>query len=166
MAFTAGQRVTADALNAEFNRDRMVTQDADQTVNNSAVLVSSNYLILSVEANSSYVFSAFLIHTGPTTADFKYNLLLPSGALVRQGTWTPVAAVSSTNTTIAIDALDASTYNSGDLGTGTMVTMRPTGLVVVSTTAGDAVVQFAQGSAVATDTVLKTGSWMNLVKRG
>ena len=164
VTFAAGEKITAAKLNRAFDITRTEWQESDQIVNNSTTFVSSTFLTLSVEANSSYKYKAFLIYDTNSTADFKHNVLLPAGAAVRHGTWTPTATVSATNTTIAVDALDATTFASGGVALGTMMTLRPSGLIAIVGTAGSVTIQFAQATANASNTTLKTGSWIELTK--
>lgn len=163
ISFSAGQRLTAARLNAALDITRTVYQQADQTVNNSTTFVSSSYLTLPLEANSGYKYELFLIFEANSAADFKHNVLLPAGAGVRHGVWTPVIAVSSTNTTIALDALDATAFNSGAL-TGTKMTAHPKGIIATGGNAGDVTIQFAQASAHASNAILALGSWMTLTR--
>ena len=162
--FQAGQSLTAADLNAAFDIRRVAWQTGDQIVNNSTTFVSSTFLTLTVAANSSYVYEALLVWDTNSTADFKHQLLVPAGAAVRQGTWTPTNTVAATNTTIAVDALDAIGYGGGGVALGTMLTARPVGLIATVGTAGSVTVQFAQGTANASNTTLKTGSWIRLTK--
>lgn len=166
MAFLAGQTLTADLLNTEFDRVREVYQQADQTVNNSTTFVSSTYLTLPVEANTGYIYEAFLVYDTGSTPDFKHKVLMPSGGFVRHGVWTPTTTVSATNTTIGVDALDTDNFASGGISAGTRMTLRPSGIIAIAATAGDVTIQFAQQVANASNTSLTFGSWMRLTRLG
>jgi hypothetical protein len=166
VAFTAGQRLTADALNDEFNRRRRVYQAADQSVLNSAVLVSSSDMVLSVEANSVYSVDMYLVHDANTTADFKYNLSLPTGAVaVKHSRWGGTASDTTVAAAVNRQSTDVNGYDLSGVGAGTRVTSKPSCIIVISTTAGNCTFQFAQNTANNTNaTFLFAGSWIELYK--
>lgn len=162
-AILANLRDVTDRLNATVTRT--VYQVADQALVSTTVLVSSTYLTLPLDINSAYTFEALLIYDTNATADFKYSMLLPAGSFIRQGVWTAVTSATATNTTIGVDAIDATAVNGGGVAGGVMMTMRPTGIIASATTPGNATVQFAQVTSNATNaTTLKIGSWMRLTK--
>jgi hypothetical protein len=166
MAFTAGQTLTADLLNAEFNRRRRVYQTGDQSVLNSTVLVSSTDMVLSVEANVFYTVSLYVIVDANTTADFKYNLLLPASAVcVKHSRWGGVAADTTTSAAVNRQSTDVNTYDLSGVGAGTLVTNLPQCIIAIAGTAGNCTFQFAQNTANNTNaSILRAGSWMELVK--
>lgn len=162
--FTAGSRLTAATLNAALDVNRTVIQTADQFKTADTVLVNSTTLTLPVVTNAWYDFSATLFYTASTVGDFKLNVAMPSGAAIVIGTWCATASVTATNTTIAVDALTVPSYNAGGLGTGTIMTLRPTGAILTGATAGSITIQFAQAASDAATTTLKAGSTMRLIK--
>lgn len=166
-AFTAGQRLTADLLNEEFNRVRRVYQEFDQSVLNSTTLVSSTDLVLSVEASTVYTLESYIITDANTTADVKYNILVPSGASVLgHSRWGGKSGDTSVTSSVDRQAGDGfPTLDLSGVGAGTLLTSRPHANIAVSTTAGNVTFQFAQQVANNTNaTILKAGSWMELVK--
>lgn len=164
--FTAGQRMTADALNAAFNRRRKVFQTSDMSVLNSAVLVSSTDMVLSVEASGIYAVSLYLVTDANTTADCKYNLLLPTGGVaVKHSRWGGNASDTATNSAPQRQSTDVNSYDLSGVGSGTRVTSKPEAIIVISSTAGTCTFQFAQNTANNTNaSVLFAGSWMQLDK--
>lgn len=162
--FAAGQKLTAANLNAAFDITRIVYQSADQTVNNTTTYVSSSNLVLSLAANSVYVYKSCIVFDTGATPDFKHKLLLPAGAAVRRAVFTPTTTVAATNTTIGMDTLDLVEFASGGVAAGTMMTAFPMGTIYTAGTAGSVTVQFAQQVANASNTVLKIGSWIELTK--
>lgn len=164
--FVSGEDLTAARLTAAFDATaRTAFQLVDApAVNNSTVLVSSTYLTIPVEANSSYVFEAHIIFTTTSTADFKNSLLPPSlstGLVVPWGSDTAAASVSAT---IAHSASTILTWATGGLGTGTLFASAPKGFIDTDIAAGNCVFQFAQQNAEASNTILKAGSWLRLTK--
>lgn len=166
MAFLAGQRLTADDLNYEFNRRRRVYQTADQQVLNSAVLISSPDMVLPVEASAAYTIDLYLITDANATADFKYNFLLPTGAIVvKHSRWGGTAADTAVNSAPNRQSGDVTTYDLSGVAAGTRVASKPSAVIVTSTTAGNCTFQFAQNTANNVNpTLLLAGSWMELVK--
>jgi hypothetical protein len=162
--FLAGQDLTAGDLTAAFDITRTVYQTADQTRNNSTSLLSSTDLVLSMAINSSYILEACIIYDSNSTADFKYSFSLPTGATIRQTPWGSDIGDTSIHTMILHDAYDTAGFSAGGVAAGTMMSIKPTGRIVMSTTAGNLVVQFAQNVANASDTKLKRDSWLRLTK--
>lgn len=166
MAFLAGQRLTADALNEEFARRRKVYQTADQSVLNSTTFLSSNDLVLSVEANTAYSVDLYFVTEANTTADFKYNILLPSGSVVvKHSRWGGTASDTTVTAAINRQSGDVTTYDLSGVGFGTLVTSKPTAIIVTAGTAGNCTIQFAQNTANNTNpAVLRAGSTLELIK--
>lgn len=166
MVFTAGQKLTADLLNAEFNRRRRVYQTGDVSVLNSAVLVSSTDMVLSVEASTFYTVRMYIVYDANTTGDFKYNLSLPTGAVVvKHSRWGGAAADTTENAAVHRQSADQNGYDLGGVGAGTRVTATPEAVIVTSTTAGNCTFQYAQNTANNTNaSFLFAGSWMELIK--
>lgn len=164
--FTAGQKLTADLLNAEFNKKRKVYQTSDVSVLNSAVFVSSTDMVLSVEASGIYTCSLYLITDANTTADFKYKLLLPTGAVVvKHSRWGGSSADTTENAAVHRQSADQDNYDLSGIGAGTRVTSKPECVIVISSTAGNCTLQYAQNTANNTNaSILFAGSWMELDK--
>lgn len=161
---TAGQRLTATALNRALDIGRSAQQVGDQTVNNSVTLVDSNGLILSVEANAVYTVVCNIYYVSPTAADFKINFVYPTGASFRSTSWyLPVAESVANGSTTRDAADDIGAFGVGGIGTG-MMTLRPTGRLTVGTTAGNFQAQFAQNTATVGNTSLKAGSWLYMTR--
>jgi hypothetical protein len=164
--FTAGSKDSAAVLNAAFNVDRYAFCPTDQSVLNSAVLVNSTYLTLSVAANSTYLFDTLLMFDANTTADFQWNWSLPASSFMRQAFWTSSTAAATADATIFHQAADSvGPATSGGVAAGTYMTLIPCGIIITAGSGGTAVLQFAQAVANNTNaTVLKGGSWIHLRK--
>jgi len=165
MAFAAGQKLTAALLNAEFNKDRIAYTSGDQSRVSSTVLTNAIGLVLPVEANAWYIYDGLLMYDTNTTADFKWDMTLPTSSFVRNSPWMTSASVAgAVDAPIYHAAYDAGSSDAAGVAAGTIMTIRPTGLIIVSTTSGNMQMRFAQNVSNATATVLKGGSWMRLVK--
>lgn len=139
-------------------------QTADGTaVNNSTTLISSTQLTVPVGANTNYLLEMGLIHTSSTVADIKIGLAVPAGSTTpRIATWTSGVAAAAISDAIFHDALDATSFAGGGLGVGQMFTTRPWAWFTTGATAGNVVLQYAQNTAEASNTILKAGSWMRV----
>lgn len=163
--FTAGEDLTAARLNAAFDIIRVVVQVGDSAnVNNSTTLVSSTYLTLAVEASAVYLAEYELIYDTNSTADFKSSLTLPAGATVTLARWTSGTTGTAIDSAIEHNADTLVTMSSGGVAVGTRMSCRRAGIVVMSTTAGNATIQFAQNVANVSNTFLSRGSWLRLTK--
>lgn len=163
--FTAGQKLTAAALNAAFDVTRITHAGGDQIVTNSTTFEASTELTLPVKANASYIFELLLEFTATTTADVKWQLAVPTGTFVRTTLETGVPVSNTANSSeVWIHAIDDNGSTTSGLGTGTIVQTQPSGLLIISSTAGDATVEFAQNTAEASDCTLKGGSFIRLTQ--
>jgi len=125
---------------------------ADETVNNSDTLQDDDDLLFAASASKTYGMLVFYFVISTTAADFKYGLSIPTGATADRsdGTWSSI---------ILMATQDFET--SQNVATGTAL-----GLVCISariimgTTAGNVVNQWAQQAATVADTLAKQGSYM------
>lgn len=165
----AGQRIRASDFNAAIDAAiQTVYQTADQTRNNNTTYLSSPDLVLPLGiANAVYAFDASILYDTNSTADFKHKALLPSGAVAdRVATWTNTTTGTAVDSVVAHDALTSWDYASGGVASGTIMCARPCGLITVGATTGMLVIQFAQNTANASNTILKRGSWVSLRRVG
>lgn len=164
----AGQRIRASDFNAALDAAvQTAYQTADQTKNNNTTYLSSPDLVLPMLASAVYAFEALILYDTNSTADFKHKALLPSGAVVdRVATWTNTNAGTAVDSVVAHDALTSWDFNSGGVAVGTVMSARPCGIITMSTTAGNLVIQFAQNTANGSNTLLKRGSWVSLRRVG
>jgi hypothetical protein len=174
MAFVAGQKLRVSDLtggttgagstgNGTFDR---VT--ADVTINNSTTFVDSG-LAIDVAANAVYEFYGWLRYTGGNTPDFKVSCTTPSGTT---GFWSLVG--NGKDTAPATDTGVGATYNAADIGTSLTVAGDATGTLLLvalaggsfatSSTAGTLKIRVAQRTATASNTVLKTFSYLRVTR--
>lgn len=123
------------------------------------------HLTFTVEANTVYTLSGFLVYDGLDTADLKFGFTAPAGVT---GSWWPGAADSSMNALAfaprwgALTDVTSSTMAVGTQGAGTILAAEPRGLVVTAGTPGTFSLVWAQSSSSATATTLRTHSWLRL----
>lgn len=141
----------------------LVRKTADETVNNSTTLQNDDHLLFSIAANEvvhGYI-ACFYVSTG-ATPDLKFAFSAPSGAtgqLSRIGA--PATTTDLSDGNIAVDMNNASITTA--LIIGTTATQ---GIAMVfftirnSTTAGTVNFQWAQNTATAENTIMRTDSYL------
>lgn len=162
----ASAKLCSNGVPYTIPKEVILRKLADQTVTNSTTLVSDTALTFPAAANTVYRIRLFLIYDSATAADFNYNFSIPAGA-------TGFKATHSTGltTTICAGGSDTFAYNSitqqnsnvGGAGTGTAnsCSMLIDGTVIIAGTAGNVTFQWAQATADATNTVVRTNSWLS-----
>lgn len=153
MPFTAGQKLTADALNQLL--PTIAAKATDQTVNNSSTLVDDDDMVIALAANSVYRFEAVFVYNSNTTADIKIGYTIPSGASTTAVTdyfdtaltrnMIPHVAAPTTGTPMGGNASNAPAWTKG---------------TVTTTTAGNLTIRWAQNTTNASNTVMKAGSFL------
>lgn len=171
----AGGRILAEGDAAQNTQIGLLTDEecvliSDHAgVTNSTTLTNTN-LSRPVAASTRYIARGTFFHTAGTGEDFKPGTSLPSGATVIRAT---LLSLPSTTNVSTGDAY----FGSNTTGTGLSSPGQTTASDVIvcyffiefltSTTAGNAVAQYAQNSAGAgTATVMKSGSswWVRKVE--
>ena len=142
---------------------------ADETINNSDTYQDDDHLTLSVAASSNYIVELFIFGTNPTyntnIPGFKVNFTYPTGASTEfQGQSTdPDGAthnqVYRTVTTTGIQSIwdQSAASNAGQM----FVFWRG---ILHTDSAGTLTVQWAQFTADPTNTTVKKGSFLRLIK--
>ena len=131
-----------------------VRKTSDETVNNSNTLQDDDDLVIAVGANEVWYFEALLLCSSNTTADYKFNVTVPSGATL---TWVLLGPLN-TDDTPSVSA-GAGIAGNQDIG-GAAVRIMIRGMLRVSSTAGNLQLQWAQNTANASDTKVLTDSWL------
>ena len=134
-----------------------VYKTADEIVNNSTTLQNDDHLFFAVAANEAWEFRLALLISSSTVADLKFAMVMPADGTVR-------AFIVYLNA--------AGTFASGSMivgttkdlyGGGTTVISRPMileGVIINGATAGNFQVQWAQNTAEATDSTVRTNSYI------
>ena len=144
-------------LNDEFKR-----RTADQSVTSSTALTNDDTLVVPVVASGVYEVQWDLKIDGNAAGDFKYAFTGPASATM---TWSSSGqAVGATASTDAYSIQDATAIGTnithGTIASGTPTHVRGNGILVVSVTAGNLQLQFAQGTSSGTATKTLIGSWL------
>lgn len=160
----AGQDLTTTFFNASIDNARsMKYQKTDITRNNTTTYLDSTDLVLPVLANAAYTFEACFFYDTSAAADAKIRLTLPASAAALIAPWSSGTGI--TTATNALNQQGAAPVSNvvewvvGGVATGTIVTIRPAGWINISATAGSLTIGFAQNTASAVNSLLKTGSF-------
>lgn len=130
-------------------------------VNNSVALVNDPLLVLGVDSGATYQWDGVVYYSSSTTADIQFAFTTPTFSAMR---WSGVA-LATTATTNEGDMRNATVNVSGTgtpfggIGTGTIITCRFDGYIT-TTAAGNIQLQFAQNTLDATNTTIRTGSYL------
>lgn len=163
--WSVGETLTASNFNTHV-RDNLnylnwqhKVKTADQTVNNSAVLVNDTHLVFAVATSEVWHVEVSLMVESNSTADFKFAWTVPAGATLK---WAPLQ--SSTLSTWVYDGTNevalgdaTTTYNISSPASGVWG-IAARGIAQVGGTAGNVQLQWAQNTATGINTNVKQGS--------
>ncbi len=136
-----------------------VIKGADQTVTSSTTVVNDNALVLPVVANATYLFLCYLDYEGGTTggSDLKWVWSVPSSGTLRYQR----INFDPSNATQLSTLSGATTGTARTNGTNLQgVTMF--GSLIMSSTAGNLQLQWAQNSPSSTGTIVHAQSYLAL----
>lgn len=144
--------------------DLAAVKTSDKTANASTTLSDDAQLTLPVLASTTYLIEAFLIYDSATNADAKFGFTVPASA-----TWQAAPFGQGTGATVSAGSLEtavstASGIALGGIGAGTKISALVTGTLVVAGTAGTCALSWAQNTSQASNTVLRTGSFLKLTR--
>lgn len=141
-----------------INNDRITKiQTADQTKNNSTAFISSTYLQAHLQGGHRYLIELFLLFSTYSNSDFKYQFTDTNSNylyLKKEGDAANTAP-TAINTAIAVD-----------VGTNATFSTSAKGFYQCDGYDDDLIVQFAQNTAQANNTVLKKGSYLKITDLG
>jgi hypothetical protein len=162
MTFTAFGRVTADDVRTL--PPLAVIKPLDESVNSGSggtTLQNDNTLLLSLDADTQYMFELWLIVSGAAigTGDIKIAFTSPTGSV---GSFSSEGySTSSTSPAIGqIRGLSGSAQAFGVNGSSNLSPVKAKGYIITSTTPGALQLQWAQNTSSATNTTVKAGSWL------
>jgi hypothetical protein len=167
IAFTAGQTLTAAALNALVPLEAQLSSDQSKISNTTFADLAD--LTLAVEANATYELTGLFVATSAANAagDVKYRFSYPANAtmtLTGPGPHNSLASGSQADGEWFYVLLDTATptadipYGASTAGAAAIIN----GKLVVGATAGNLVVGWAQQASNANATVFKAGSYIRL----
>lgn len=138
-----------------------------EAVTSSTTLQNDDNLVCAVVASGVYVVNWALRMDGATAGDFKYAFTGPASATM---TWESRGLAAADASNVAMITTDVAaigtTVTHGCLGAGTTTRVHGSGLLVVSSTAGNLQLQWAQGTSSVTATNVFAGSWLKLERVG
>lgn len=149
---------TASDLITEV-RPVFARKTSDETVNGSAALQDDNELTVAVEASATYLLELHLIQNSGATPGFKLSFSIPTGATWVSGSYNAGSSVA--NEQFGVMPLVGL---SGITGAGANSLLIVRSLITISTTAGSVTLQWAQNTSNASDTIVRSGSWLRLMR--
>lgn len=166
MAIRAGHKVTVadfDALGV------YALKTGDESVTSSTSLQNDDQLFLPLSANAKYIFNGYLVYTGALdpAGGLSLQFTVPSGS---SGLWTNFGTNANVSPSVVNYNVVAESFGSGSprgvgsVGSGTTMSCQPRGYISTSTTSGNLQLRWAQNVSDATSTVVKTGSWLQVVR--
>lgn len=141
---------------------QFVIKPSNQTVTSSVTTVNDTALFLPVVANAKYIFNLDLIYSCITAGGLQFGFVAPTGATA---TWCPDGLASGTATFAGsilrqdYDLTVAASIGGGPT-TGTTQHAFPRGILTTVGTAGNLTLSWAQATANASGTIMRTGSSM------
>jgi hypothetical protein len=154
-----------------IGQTQYIAKTADETINSSTTLQNDDHLVLPVVAGAVYRFELdlYMIEATDFVGDFKMSFTCPSGATFDMhgagAHITDLSAGTSSNGEWIGKLATASASASLSFGVGTSLTgVRVFGRLVMSSTAGNFQMQWAQNASDASGTTLKAGSFMMMTR--
>lgn len=131
----------------------VAVKSADETVNNNATTQPDDHLFLSVVANTTYFLDMEFLQSSGTIPDLRGVFTFPSGlTMLLQGL----------DGTLPFTASESTIFNYA--GTGANAYAKIWGRVTVGSTSGTLAWTWAQFTANASNTIIRAGGYMRLMK--
>ena len=161
---TAGTPGTWTQVASASSGHTVVRKTADETVNNSATLQNDDHLLFAIGSNEVWVVMFHLfVSAASATPDIKIALSLPSGATSAMGI---IGQATGTTGTEADAKIQSFTSATTALSVGVPADSTSNTFVLYSahiangSTAGNVQLQWAQSTANASDSKIRTGSFL------
>lgn len=171
LTVTGNASVSGNLSVTGIGQVQYIAKTADETINASTTLQNDDHLVLPVVANAVYTFALDLYMTESTdfVGDFKMSFTCPASAtfdMHGEGAHvTDLTTGTSSNGEWIGKLATASAAATLGFGVGTGLTgVRVYGRLVMSSTAGNFQLQWAQNASDASGTTLKAGSYMTLTR--
>jgi hypothetical protein len=167
-ADAAGAAAAAVAALSALTQTVVKTADEPRTA--TTTLADDGHLVASLDANSTYRFTATLLFDGPEAADASLTFTVPAGST---GGWSPVAGTLGTTVPDGSAQIKVAARQFGsasDIGvmassaTLAGIMAMPRGIVTTGPTPGLLRLRWAQQTSNATAVNLKAGSLLEVVK--
>lgn len=159
-AATMWALLQASAVDGGLWPEQMFYRGTAQAFASSTTLTSDTVFSIPCLANATYALDGYFIYSSNSTALFKGAWSLPAGAI---GNWCPSGPPAATTTGQSSVLFDQAFSMAGTVsfGYGTAAVAMPVkGVIVMGSTAGNAVWQFAQSVSNAVQTGMAAGSWL------
>jgi hypothetical protein len=162
-----GQKITSTLENNNLDWvAQTVYQSVDLTRNNTTTFLDSFDLVVPVLASASYTFESNLMYDTAAAADVVMRISYPlstTGLISNGGSGTGITtATNAINQQATSLSSTQITLTYGGVGTGTVLSVCPSGGFTVFTTGGFLTIGFAQSTANASNSLLKKWSWIRL----
>lgn len=161
VTFYALQKLRASDVQAIIDDRLMVAKPSATTRISNATLAADPHLVLTLQASYTYVIRGVMYVSSGTTPDAQFALSFPAGATTPFGGVRMVTTSAGATGDVDVGAYTSATSGTSNLGVGgsggTQTTLIEA-TIVMSTTAGDVTVLWAQNTNTASNTVLETGS--------
>jgi hypothetical protein len=157
MPFLAGEILTAAALNGALPLAKV--KSADETVNNSATRQNDDHLAIVVEVNTLYILEMDFVFNSGATPDFQFGFSFPAGTGGRV-----IGMAHDTAGAVFTFTADLAVSNPSLNGIGADAHVHVSGQVLTAGTAGTLQFRWAQFTANASNTIVRQGSSMRLIK--
>lgn len=154
----------AQAVEDRLTRDQRRTVAADVTVNNSTSMVDGTGLSFPLLAGQTYHLDGWIFYTSGVTPDIKFAWTGPAGMTVNAWSMAAVPVAGSGFDGTAPQVIGDANLQASSGDATLALAVRPGGVFVVGATAGTLQLRFAQNTANASNTILKAGSWLHLVR--
>lgn len=149
------------AINSLNAADQFKRKTVLEPITSNTVVQDDDELFVPVLSNGIYKVDWSFRVDGATAGDFKYAFTGPAGAIM---TWDSLGHDAADTTNVAPRQIDVAAIGTtiihGTLGAGVISRVKGSGLLTVSSTAGDLKLQWAQGTSSATATNMNVGSWL------
>lgn len=140
-----------------------VSKAVDTIRISAGVLANDPHLTLPVEINALYIVRVRGIYSSGATPGFQLNFSLPAGAALSAGIFH--CGLSSATTQFGANTSSTGLL-SGIVGTGANAALILEHTLTTSATAGNLVFQWAQNVSNATNTIVRAGTSLHLVRIG
>lgn len=160
--------VTGNLTVGGIGQSLFARKTADTTRTSTVTMTDDPHLTVNVAASATYIIYAYLIYNAGTTGDINVAFTQPTGAA---GSWQGTGLGRGVTASIGTDGFTVR-MNTNDIGTtqprsyGGDTTNQAVQImgIVRTSSSGAFTVQWSQAASDATGTILRTDSWMQLVR--
>lgn len=172
LAVTGNASVSGNLSVTGIGQTQYIAKTADETVTSSATLQNDDHLVLPVVANAVYTFALdlYMIDAADFVGDFKMSFTCPAGATFdMHGSGAHITDLSAGTSANGEWIAKLATTSAGanltfGCGNTSATGVRVYGRLVMSSTAGNFQLQWAQNASDASGTTLKLGSYMTMTR--